>query len=68
MSMPSDNNISDKEFEKLTKYKDLEIEIAMIWKMKLKTIPVIVGALGVIRKGTKKYVNEISGNLCLAEI
>ena len=36
MSMPSDNNISDKEFEKLTKYKDLEIEIAMIWKMKIK--------------------------------
>ena len=68
MSMPSDNNTSDKEFEKLTKYKDLEIEIAKIWKMKIKTIPVIVGALGVIKKGTKKYVNEISGNLCLAEI
>ena len=54
MSMPSDNNISDKEFEKLTKYKDLETEIAKIWKMKIKTIPVIVGALGVIKKGTMK--------------
>ena len=28
MSVPSDSNISDKEFEKLSKYKDFEIEIA----------------------------------------
>ena len=44
MSVPSDSNISAKEFEKLSKYKDMEIEIA-IWKMKTKTIPVIVGHL-----------------------
>ena len=36
--------------------------------MKTKTIPVIVGTLGVIKKGTKKYVNEIPGNLSVAEI
>ena len=41
-----------------------------IWKLKLKTktIPVIVGALGMIKKGIQKYVNEIPGNLSLAEI
>ena len=33
-----------------------------------KTLPVIVGALGMIKKGTQKYVNEIPGNLSLAEI
>ena len=68
MSVPSDSNISAKEFEKLSKYKDLEIEIAKMWKMKTKTIPVIVGALGMIKKGTQKYVNEIPGNLSLAKI
>ena len=68
MSVPSDSNTSAKEFEKLSKYKDLEIEIAKMWKMKTKTIPVIVGALGMIKKGTQKYVNEIPGNLSLAEI
>ena len=36
--------------------------------MKTKTIPVIVGALAMIKKGTQKYVNEILGNLFLAEI
>ena len=36
MSVPSDSNISAKEFEKLSKYKDLETEIAETWKMKAK--------------------------------
>ena len=54
MSVPSDSIISIKEFEKLRKYKDLEIEIAKKW-MQTKTIPVIVGTLVMIRKGTKKY-------------
>ena len=62
ISVPSDSNISAKEFEKLSKYKDLEIEIAKMWKMKTKTILVIAGALGMIKKGTQKYVHEIPGN------
>ena len=39
MSVPSDSNISAKKFEKLSKYKDLEIEIAKMWKTKTKAIP-----------------------------
>ena len=41
MSMPSDGNISAKEFQKLSRYKDLGIEIAKTCKMKTKTMPVI---------------------------
>ena len=67
MSVPSYSNISAKEFEKLSKYKDLENKITKMWKMKTKTIPVIVGALGMIKKGAQKDVNEIPGN-SLAEI
>ena len=36
--------------------------------MKTKTIPVIVGTLGMIKKGTQKYVNEIPRNLSFAEL
>ena len=36
MSVPSDSNISAKDFEKLSRYKDLEIQIAEMWKMKQK--------------------------------
>ena len=68
MSVPSDGNISAKESERLRRHKDLEIEIAKMWKMKTKVIPVIAGALGIIKKGMQKYVNEIPGNLSLAEI
>ena len=68
MSVPSDSNISAKQFEKISKHKDLEIEIAKIWKLKTKTLRVIVGALGMIKQGTHKYVNKIPGNLSLAEI
>ena len=62
MGVPSDRNISAKEFEKLSKYEDLEIEIAKIRKMKTKTIPVIVVSPGIIKKETQKNANEIPGN------
>ena len=52
MSVPSDSNISAKKFEKRSKYKDLEIEIAKKWKTKTKAILVIVGTLRMIKKGT----------------
>ena len=68
MSIPSDSNISAKEFEKLSKYKDLKIEIAKMWKMKTKTIPVIVGTLRMTKKGIQKYVNEVPQNLFVVEI
>ena len=68
MSMSSDSNISAKEFEKLSKNKDLKIEIAKMLEKKTKTIPVIVGAFGMIKKGTQKHVNEIPRNLSLPEI
>ena len=65
MSVPSDSNNSAKVFAKLSKDNDLEIEIINMWKMKTKAIPVTVGALGMIKKETQKYVNEIQGN-CLS--
>ena len=53
MNEPLDSNISTTEFEKLSKYKDLAIEIAKMWKMKTKTMPVTIGLepLGMIKKG-----------------
>ena len=36
--------------------------------MKTKTITVIAGVLGVMKKGIQQYLNEIPRNLSLAEI
>ena len=61
--------MSPKEFEKLAKYKDLEIELAKMWKMKtIITVPVICGALGMIKKGTQYHIDKIPGKLHLTEI
>jgi hypothetical protein len=37
--------------EKLNKYKDLEIEVRMMWKLMAKIVPVITEALVTIKKG-----------------
>ena len=68
MSVPSDRNVSAKVFEKLSKYKDLEIEIEKMWHLKTRTIPVVVGALGLIKKGTSQYLEMIPGDPSLQEI
>ena len=68
VSVPSDGNLATAEFKKLSKYKDLEIEIPKMWKMKTFATPVIIGALGMVKKGTKNYIDSIPGNVSLLEI
>lgn len=41
MTVPCDKNVSSKEIEKKRKYKDLEIEIQRMWKMKAEVIPIL---------------------------
>ena len=49
------------------KYKDLKIEIQM-WHLKAIVIPVVVGALRMIKKKTEDHIKRIPGNLCLQEL
>ena len=68
MTVPSERNTSIKEVEKLSKYKDLEIEVTRMWGMKATTIPVVIGALGFIKKGLEKRIVEIPGKPSTAEL
>ena len=68
MTIPSDINVSIKEVEKFSKYEDLEIEISKMWKMKTTTIPVVMGALGVIKKGMRSNIEKIPGKISLEEL
>ena len=68
ISVPSDRNTSLKVAEKLGKYKDLEIEISRMWDTKTFTIPVIIGALGLVKKGTEKFIERIPGNIKIQSI
>ena len=68
MKIPADKNVSVAEFEKLSKCKDLEMELGKLQHMKTVTIPDVIRALGMIKKGTKKHLEQILGNPNLAEM
>ena len=59
----ADKNFSLAEFEELSKYKVLEIKDGKLWHMKTVTVPVVIGVLGTIIKGTEKHLEQIPGIL-----
>ena len=61
MSTPTHQNIAVKEFDKLSKHKDLEIENGRVLILKATTVPMIVDALGMIEKGYQKHLDKIPG-------
>ena len=61
MSLTSDTNISLKSFEKLSKYKDLDIEITKMWHLKTTALLVVIGALSMVAKTAPNYVSQIPG-------
>ena len=68
VTVPEDKNISLKEFQKLSKYKDLEAEVTKMRKLKTKTIPVVIGVLGMIKKSTQNFIDRIPGKASLQEM
>ena len=63
IAVPSESNTSAKFTEKLTKYKDLEIEVNRMWDMRTETIPVAIGALGLFKNGLDKVTSRIQANI-----
>ena len=61
------NNIKN-DFKKLSKCKDLENEVVKLWYMKIVTIPVMSGGLGMTEKSIEKYLEKIPGSPSLAEL
>ena len=51
-------NLSSGEFGEVSKYKDLEIEIERMWHLKPTFVPVIVGALGTVKKVQTNIYNK----------
>lgn len=59
VSTPCDKNVTLKLHEKISKYKNLEIEISKLWKIKAKTIPVIIGSLGIMTSGSLEKIKHL---------
>ena len=60
MTVPSDRNIALKEIENKSKYRDQELEIQRMWHMKTVVIPVVVAALGTVKKGMIENIKKVS--------
>jgi hypothetical protein len=52
-----------KKLQNLSNYKDLEMEISRLWKVITKSVPVILGALGTIKKGLDQNLLLLPGHL-----
>ena len=59
-SVPVDHRVKLKENEKMDKYLDLAREVKKLWNMKVKVIPIVVGALGTVPKGLEKGLENHS--------
>jgi hypothetical protein len=62
VAISGDRNVIKKEAEKILKYEDFTKEIHRMWNVKIKAIPVKLGATGTISKSFRKYVSNIPGN------
>ena len=61
VAIPSDYNIQKKATEKMSKYVDLQIECQRMWNKKVKVIPIIIGATGIVEKSIQSYLQKIPG-------
>ena len=68
MTVQSDRNIALKDIDKKSKYKDLELEIQRMWHTKTVVIPVVVGALGTVKKGMVENIKGVSEAATVTEI
>ena len=68
MTVSLDTNTSVKATQKFTKYKDLEMEVERMWGLKTTTVPVVMGALGTIKKYMGNCSYKIRGNINIHEL
>ena len=61
IAVPSDSNIKKKEYEKLEKYQGLKEELERTWKVKVKVVPVVIGALGAVTPKLEEWLQQIPG-------
>ena len=65
---PMNKNLPSGEFGKISKYKDLEIEIEWMQHLKPTLMSAVVRALGKVKKRTNEYLQQIPGKPSLTEI
>ena len=68
VAVPGDARVELKEKEKIDKYQDLAKEFKKLWKVKIRVVPNVIGAIGTIPKGLVGHLESIMVNLYVAQI
>ena len=68
VSCPCDSNIALKHTEKVTKYQLLMDEVHRMWGTSVSILPVVVGALGIIKQDQTDIIKRIPGTCSIFEI
>jgi len=63
IAVPRDENIREKEQEKVSKYEPLRIELERLWNVDTKVVPVVVGALGAVTTHLSQWLSMIPGDI-----
>ena len=58
-AVPFDANVASKEKEKVTTYQPLAAEVARMHRVKVETVPIVVGALGVVTSGLVGWLKKL---------
>jgi hypothetical protein len=61
-------DVSTIETKQLTKFKNLEIEVSRMRKVRIKIVQVIIGALGTTKMGLDQNLQSLSGHTSAAEL
>jgi hypothetical protein len=62
VNCPNDRNIIHNENEKRIKYTELKIELERIWDIHFQIIPIVIGALGAVSTGLKRFLEVLGLN------
>ena len=58
-AVPADHRINLKKSEKKDKYLDIARELKKLWNMKVRIVPIVIGALATITKGLLKDLEDL---------
>ena len=58
-AVPADHRIKLKECVKKDKYLDLARELKKLWNMRVRIVPIVIGAFGTVTKGLLKGLEDL---------
>ena len=67
IAVPSDSNINEKEYKKLQRYEGLKEELERMWKVKVKVVLVLIGALGAVTPRLEEWPQQSPGTFSVIQ-